>query len=92
MKFLRGLLGSTDDGRDRDAAEAAESRPGGQADDVVPDDEAEREREARLLREEQGGLDDLAQRQQKYARFAWQPPRQGGDRRAEDAGDASGRS
>jgi hypothetical protein len=29
-------------------------------------------------------LDELSQRQLRYAAYAWQPPRQGGDRRADD--------
>ena len=45
----------------------------------------EREYERDLLRNEQERLDDLAQRQLRYADYAWEPPRQGGDRRAEDA-------
>jgi hypothetical protein len=45
----------------------------------------EREYELDLLRNEQERLDDLAQRQLRYADCAWEPPRQGGDRRAEDA-------
>ncbi len=45
----------------------------------------EREYELDLLRSEQERLDDLAQRQLRYADYAWEPPRQGGDRRADDA-------
>ena len=45
----------------------------------------EREYELDLLRSEQERLDDLAQRQLRYAEYAWEPPRQGGERRAEDA-------
>jgi hypothetical protein len=37
-----------------------------------------------LARSEQDRLDDLAQRQLRYADYAWQPPKQGGERRAED--------
>ena len=44
----------------------------------------EREYELDLLRNEQERLDDLAQRQLRYADYAWEPPRQGGDRRADD--------
>jgi hypothetical protein len=57
--------------------------------DPPPDPSAlaadEREYELDLLRSEQERLDDLAQRQLRYADYAWEPPRQGGDRRAEDA-------
>jgi hypothetical protein len=45
----------------------------------------EREYELDLLRGEQERLDELAQRQLRYADYAWEPPRQGGERRAEDA-------
>ena len=47
----------------------------------------EREYELDLLRNEQERLDDLAQRQLRYADYAWEPPRQGGDCRADDTGE-----
>lgn len=53
-------------------------------------DADERQHELDLLRGEQERLDELAQRQLRYADHAWEPPRQGGDRRAEDH-DASDR-
>jgi hypothetical protein len=81
MGFLRRLLGGgqpSDDEPEQpaDPAEAAEL------------DAAEREHELDVLREEQGRLDDLAQRQLKYAHYAWQPPPQGGERRADDSDEA----
>ena len=65
---------------------------GGQpAPDAPPDPTAvaadEREYELDLLRNEQERLDDLAQRQLRYADYAWEPPRQGGERRADDTGE-----
>jgi hypothetical protein len=45
----------------------------------------ERARELDLLKQEQARLDELAQRQMRYADYAWEPPAQGGDRRADDA-------
>jgi hypothetical protein len=45
----------------------------------------ERAYELDLLRGEQERLDELAQRQLRYAEYAWEPPPQGGERRAEDA-------
>jgi hypothetical protein len=45
----------------------------------------ERAYELDLLRDEQDRLDELAQRQLRYAEYSWEPPRQGGERRAEDA-------
>lgn len=47
-------------------------------------DADERAYELELLRGEQERLDDLAQRQLRWAKDAWQPPAQGGDRRADD--------
>jgi len=59
--------------------------------DPTPDAAAiaadEREYELDLLKSEQERLDDLAQRQLRYADYAWEPPRQGGDRRADDTGE-----
>jgi hypothetical protein len=49
----------------------------------------ERERELDLLRNESAGHDELIERQLKYARFAWQPPAQGGERRADDGESSS---
>ncbi len=72
MKFLRGLLGET-----RDAPAAAPIDP------EEPDAE-EHEHELDLARGEQDRLDELAQRQLKYERYAWKPPAQGGERRADD--------
>jgi hypothetical protein len=49
----------------------------------------ERERERLVVREEHERLDELARRQLRYADYSWQPPAQGGERRADDAeGDA----
>jgi hypothetical protein len=44
----------------------------------------ERDHELDLLQGEQERLDELQQRQLRYERYAWQPPAQGGERRAED--------
>jgi hypothetical protein len=44
----------------------------------------ERDHELELLQGEQERLDELQQRQLRYERYAWQPPAQGGERRAED--------
>jgi hypothetical protein len=45
---------------------------------------AEREHERDLFQGEEARLDDLTQRQLRYAEYAWQPPPQGGERRADD--------
>jgi hypothetical protein len=44
----------------------------------------ERQHELEVLRSEQERLDELAQRQLRYANYSWQPPAQGGERRADD--------
>jgi len=80
MQFLRRL----GRGGDSDQADTAE---------VVVDqadlDRAEREHELEVLREDQARLDELAQRQLKYAQYAWTPPPQGGERRADDSDESS---
>jgi hypothetical protein len=52
--------------------------------DPIDVEAAERAYELELARSEQERLDDLKQRQLRYADYAWQPPKQGGERRAED--------
>ena len=73
MGFLRRLLGGSPG--DADAAPLA---------DAAELEADEREHELEVLRAEQERLDDLAQRQLRYAQYAWHPPAQGGDRRADD--------
>ena len=75
MGFLRRLLGGQGAAVDRD-------EPVSGAADLEAE---EREHELEILRGEQDRLDDLAQRQLRYAQYAWQPPAQGGTRRADDA-------
>ena len=77
MGFLRRLLGGN---TPADPATAPADEPT----DQVDVDAEERAYELELLRGEQARLDDLAQRQLRYAKYAWQPPAQGGDRRADD--------
>ena len=81
MGFLKRLLGTEpaepagdDDATGVDAATVAA---------------AEHEHELDVLRAEQASFDELTERQLRYAKYAWQPPAQGGDRRADDR-DASG--
>jgi hypothetical protein len=80
MGFLRRLFGG------REGSDAPEVTPL----DPAELDAAEREHELEVIRAEQGRLDELTQRQIRYARYAWQPPAQGGERRAEDADEPSG--
>jgi hypothetical protein len=80
MGFLRRLLGGDQAGTE---ARARDEEPGPA--DTAALDELERDHELEVLREEQGRLDELQERQVRYARYAWQPPSQGGERRADDA-------
>jgi hypothetical protein len=73
MGFLRRFLGGD---REDDPVEAG---------DPAQADADERAHELDLARGEQERLDELQQRQLRYAKYAWQPPAQGGERRADDA-------
>lgn len=73
MGFLRRLLGGSEATPPRE--------PQG---DPAAIDADERVRDLELLKAEQARFDDLAQRQLRYADYAWRPPAQGGERRADD--------
>ncbi len=73
MGFLKRLLGGGD------SSEASPAPP-----DATEADAAERAYELDLARAEQDRLDELQQRQLRYADHAWTPPAQGGERRADD--------
>jgi hypothetical protein len=75
MGFLRRLLGG---GETHPAEGKAVSI------DPVDLDAAEREHELEMLSADQERLDELTQRQLRYAKYAWEPPAQGGEKRAED--------
>jgi hypothetical protein len=75
LGFLRRLLG----GNPPDEVDVGET-DGGET------DADERAHELEMLRGEQDRLDELAQRQLRYANYAWEPPAQGGERRADDGG------
>lgn len=79
MGFLRRLLGGDP------TPEAPEAAPL----DGAAIDADERQHELEVLRGEQERLDELAQRQIRYAAYAWEPPRQGGERRADDRDEPS---
>ena len=81
MGFLRRLLGSDRAAAPADPASAGEPT----AEAAATADDGERARELELLREEQDRLDDLTRRQLRYSEYAWEPPAQGGERRADDA-------
>ena len=87
MGFLRRLLGGGDGRSDESAAaDAAPSAPASPAELEAE----ERAHELEMLRAEQERLDELTQRQLRYEKYAWQPPAQGGERRAEDNDPGSG--
>ena len=71
-----GLLGGSGDS---EATSASETAP-----DQASIDADEKALELELLRGENARLDDLRRRQLRYAEYAWTPPAQGGERRAED--------
>ena len=87
MGFLRRLLGS----EPAAPAEPADAQAAAPADASTSADDDERARELELLREDQDRQDDLTRRQLRYAEYAWEPPAQGGERRADDA-DGGGES
>jgi hypothetical protein len=95
MSFLRRLLGGERSGGPHDAP----SEPGDEGNEGSPldepavllgdDAEAERTRDRELAREEAERLDELQQRQLRFASYAWKPAAQGGRRRADET-DADG--
>ena len=76
MGFLKRLLGGNEPVEPLPEVDPAEAEA------------AEQAHELDVLRAEQAGFDELTERQLRYAQYAWEPPAQGGDRRAED-GDVS---
>lgn len=87
MGFLRRMFGGDNTGDDGTTAERDEARE----DPSVDPDVEERQHELEVLRSEAERLDELAQRQLRYADYAWRPPDEGGERRADDA-DGSARA
>ena len=79
MGFLRRLFGWDDTANPRKEIESDLGEP-----DPADLDASEREHELEVLRAEQDRLDELTQRQLRYADYAWKPPAQGGERRADD--------
>ena len=71
MSFLRRILGGD---QPPEKVEAT-------AEELLED---ERRHELEMMRSEAERLDDLQQRQLRYADRAWTPPAQGGDRRSDD--------
>lgn len=68
-------------------AETSETSLGGEPGEPrlsAPPAPSEEVRERALLREEADRLDELQQRQVRYAAYAWRPSAQGGERRADD--------
>jgi hypothetical protein len=82
MSFLKRIFSGGQSGSDGPTDDDAA--------DPVDFDAAERARDLELARSEQDRLDELSQRQLRYAAYAWEPPKQGGERRADD-GDTADR-
>ena len=80
MNFLRRLFGGGEEAPAGTPPGPVDPAPGVSADDF------EQQHERDLLRSESARLDELQQRQLRYADRAWTPPAQGGDERADDAG------
>jgi hypothetical protein len=78
MGFLRRLLGGGDRTTPDEPDKTGDVTP-------APDFDEERAHEHALLKAEAERLDELQQRQLRYEKYAWQPPSQGGERRADDA-------
>jgi hypothetical protein len=81
MSFLRRLLGG---GEGAETNGSTAEGPPERSPTSAELEDAERQYELDLAREEARRLSDLQQRQLKYADRAWNPPRQGGERRADD--------
>jgi hypothetical protein len=86
---LRGGAASTEeptvpDAEDAATASDAQADPQEAKADPVDPDAQERAYELDLIRQDQDRLDELQQRQLRYAKYAWEPPAQGGERRADD--------
>ena len=75
MSFLRRLFGGGSD-------DSSDPHPAATAEEIDAD---ERAHELEMARAEASRLDDLQQRQLRYAERAWTPPAQGGERRADEA-------
>ena len=82
MGFFRRLLGGEPSSPSSETPPPEHRAP---ADTTADTDADERARDLDVLREDQERLDDLARRQLRYAEYAWEPPAQGGERRADDA-------
>jgi hypothetical protein len=82
MGFLRRIFGGGGGPGDDDTTAGLDDD--GEVGSVEADAE-ERKHELDLLRAEAERLDELTQRQLKYADYAWQPPEQGGERRSDDS-------
>ena len=81
MGFLRRIFGGGRTSGDDEATTSVDDD--GEAGSVDVDAD-ERQHELDVLRAEAERMDELAHRQLKYAEYAWQPPDQGGERRADE--------
>ena len=74
MTFLRRLFGQGEESQPDDDTPS----------ETEPAEAEETQHELEVLREEQARHDELTERQLRYSQYAWQPPAQGGERRADD--------
>jgi len=79
MGFLRRIFGGSTGSDDQAAVTGVDDDAVGS---IEPDDE-ERQHELDVLRSEAERFDELTKRQLRYADYAWQPPDQGGEERAD---------
>lgn len=84
MDMLRRILGAGGTDRTGPGEPPGEPQASGAPETSAGLDALERDRDLELMREDQERLDELQQRQLRYASYAWEPPRQGGELRAED--------
>jgi hypothetical protein len=90
MGFLRRLFGGGEASDPAAAPQGGDERGTAEPETEADLDASERQHELDLMRGEQERLDELTQRQLRYARYAWQPPAQGGERRADDEDSTAG--
>ncbi len=84
MNFLRRLLGGGEPATEPVQTDVDDAEP------AISVDELELRHERELLRGESARLDELQQRQLRYANRSWTPPAQGGDQRADDEAQPDG--
>jgi hypothetical protein len=88
VSFLRRILGQMRSTEGAPPSESAKPSDGEGAANAAELEADEQSHELEMLREEAARLDELQQRQLRYADRVWTPPTQGGERRADDQSNA----